>query len=170
MIHDLTGLIHTLAASMAILVGAVVFLRPKGGRWHRWLGYVYSLCMLTVIVTSFGIYRLTGRFNFFHGAAIASSISVGFGFSHAFLRKPKEMWYVLHFYWMSWSFIGLLAALVAEISTRIALPFIVSKFGRSYLAGFWGVVGVVTLLVVLVGLHLVNRHSPLRNKKESNQS
>jgi len=170
MIHDLTGLIHTLAASIAILVGAVVFLRPKGGLWHRRLGYVYSLCMLTVIVTSFAIYRLTGRFNFLHGAAIASSISVGFGFSHAFLRKPKEMWYVLHFYWMSWSFIGLLAALVAEIATRIGLPFIVARFGRSYLFGFWCVVGVTTLLVVLVGGHLVNKHSPLRKKTEPNQS
>jgi len=164
MIHDLTGLIHTLAASIALLVGAVVFLRPKGGRWHRWLGYAYSLCMLTVIVTSFAIYRLTGRFNILHGAAIASSISVGFGFCHAFLRKPKEIWYLLHFYWMSWSFIGLLAALVAEIATRIALPFIIARFGRSHLFGFWCVVGVVTLLVVLVGAHLVNKHSPLRQR------
>ena len=170
MIHDLTGLIHTLAASIAILVGAVVFLRPKGGVWHRRLGYVYSLCMLIVIVTSFAIYRLTGRFNFLHGAAIASSISVGFGFGHAFLRKPKEMWYPFHFSWMSWSFIGLLAALVAEISTRIALPFIVARFGRSHMVGFWCVVGVATLLVVLVGARLVNKHSPLRKKTEPNQS
>src|SRR4051812_19051092 len=96
MIHDLTGLIHTFAASLAIIGGAVVFLRPKGGLWHRRIGYVYTLCMLVVIVTSFAIYRLTGRFNFLHGAAIASSISVGFGFSHAFLRKPKEIWYLLH--------------------------------------------------------------------------
>ena len=166
MIHDLTGLIHTSAASLALLVGAVVFLRPKGGLWHRRLGYVYSLCMLTVIVTSFAIYRLTGRFNFLHGAAIASSISVGFGFGHAFLRKPRELWYVLHFYWMSWSFIGLLAALVAEIAARIALPFIIARFGRSYLLGFWCVVGVATLLVVLVGGHLVNKHSPLRKQTE----
>ena len=167
MIHDLTGLIHTLAASIAILVGAVVFLRPKGGVWHRRLGYVYSLCMLIVIVTSFAIYRLTGRFNFLHGAAIASSISVGFGFGHAFLRKPKAMWYVLHCYWMSWSFIGLLAALVAEISTRVALPFVVARFGLSSLFGFWCVVGVATLLVVLAGRHLVNKHSPLRRSPTS---
>jgi len=170
MIHDLTGLIHTLAALMAILVGAVVFLRPKGGLWHRRLGYVYSLCMLTVAVTSFTIYRLTGRFNFLHGAAIASSISVGFGFGHAFLRKPKEMWYGLHFYWMSWSFVGLLAALVAEISTRIALPFFVAKFGHSYLAGFWCVVGLATLMVVLVGRQLVNKHSPLKKSQTQPQS
>src|SRR5213595_2747609 len=117
MVRDLTGLIHTIAASLAILIGTVVFLRPKGGTVHRVLGYGYSLCMLTVIVTSFAIYRLTGRFNFLHGAAIASSISVGFGFGHAFSRKPKNSWYGWHFYWMSWSFIGLLAAFVAELST-----------------------------------------------------
>lgn len=170
MIHDFTGLIHTLAASSAVVVGAVVFLRPKGGVWHRRLGYVYSFCMLIVIATSFAIYRLTGGFNFLHGAAIASSISVGFGFGHAILRMPKEMWYVLHFYWMSWSFIGLLAALVAEVATRIALPFVIARFGRSSLFSFWCVVGVATLIVVLVGRHLVNRHSPLRKRKELNQA
>lgn len=169
MIHDFTGLVHTIAASLAILIGAIVFLRPKGGRTHRFLGYAYSLCMLTVIATSFMIYRLTGRFNFLHGAAIVSSISVGFGFGHAFSRKPKNLWYTLHFYWMSWSFIGLLAAFIAEISTRLALPFIVAKFGRSYLIGFWCVVGLTTLGVVLVGRSLVEKHSPLRKKKEPNQ-
>jgi hypothetical protein len=168
MVHDLTGLIHTLAALIAVLVGAVIFLRPKGGPWHRRLGYVYSLCMLVVIVTSFAIYRLTGRFNFLHGAAVASSISVGLGFSHAFSRKPKETWYALHFYWMSWSFIGLLAALVAEISTRVALPLLLARFGRSYLIGFWCVVGVTTLLVVLVGRHLVAKHSPPRKNSRLN--
>lgn len=168
MIHDFTGLSHTVAASIAILVGGIVFLRPKGGVWHRRLGYVYSLCMLIVIVTSFAIYRLTGRFNILHGAAIASSISVGLGFGHAFLRKPREMWYIWHFYWMSWSYIGLLAALVAEISTRVALPFIVARFGRSHLFGFWCVVGVASLLVVLAGGYIVNKHSPLRKGKEPN--
>ena len=121
--------------------------------------------MLTVIATSFAIYRLTGRFNFLHGAAIASSISVGLGFVHAFSRRPKNTWYVWHFYWMSWSFIGLLAAFVAEISIRIAMPYIIAKFGRSYLLGFWGVVGLATLLVVILGRHLVGKHNPI--KKES---
>ena len=64
MIHNLTGFIHTAAASIAILIGTLVFFRPKGGPVHRMLGYVYSLCMLTVVVTSFSLYRLTGGFNF----------------------------------------------------------------------------------------------------------
>ena len=160
MTHDLTGVIHTLAASIAILVGAVVFLRPKGGPWHRRLGYAYVLCMLIVIVTALAIYRLTGRFNVLHGAAVASSISIGCGFSHAWLRKPHGMWHVWHFYWMSWSFIGLLAAFVAEMATRVARPWMVASFGGSSLGSFWSVVGTVTLLVVFVGGHLVNTHRP----------
>jgi len=161
MVHDLTGLVHIVAASLAVLVGAVVFLRPKGGAWHRRLGYVYLVSMLVMIATAFSIYRLTGRFNFLHGAALASSITLGFGFGHAFLRKPRETWYGLHFYWMSWSYIGLLAALVAELSTRIALPFVYAKFGPAYLVGFWWVVGLTTMLVVLVGRHQVKKHRPL---------
>jgi hypothetical protein len=160
MIHDLKGLVHTVAASAAILIGAVIFLRPKGGRAHRWFGYAYSLCMLTVVVTSFTIYRLTGRFNFLHGAAIASSISLSFGLAHAVLRWPRELWQVWHYYWMSWSFIGLVAAFVAEISTRVAMPYIVAHVGRSYLLGFWVVVGLASLLVFAIGIYLVNRHAP----------
>jgi len=118
--------------------------------------------MLTVILTSFLIFRLTGHFNFLHGAAIVSSITLGFGFGYAFLRKPTNGWYAWHFYCMSWSFIGLLAAFVAEISTRLAFPFVASKFGKSYFLGFWCVVGLATFLVVMVGRYLVAKHSPLR--------
>lgn len=159
MIHDLTGFIHTTAAFAAIGIGGVIFLRPKGGRAHRLLGYAYTSCMLTVIVTSFAIYRLTGSFNFLHGAAIASSLSVGFGFGHALLRKPAGTWLVWHYYWMSWSFVGLMAAFVAEISTRVGMPYIVAWFGPSSLLGFWIVVGIATLAVVGKGRQLVSRHA-----------
>lgn len=160
MIHSTTGLVHTLAALLAVLTGAIVFLRPKSGPVHRCLGYIYVLSMVTVIVSSFAIYRLTGRFNFLHGAAIVSAITVSLGFKYALLRKPSGVWQMKHFYWMSWSFIGLLAALMAETATRIGMPLVAAKLGRSYLTGFWCMVGLVTFVVVLIGRHLVAKHTP----------
>ncbi len=160
MIHDLKGWIHTVAAVAAMAFGAVVFLRPKGGPVHRFLGYAYSLCMLVLIATSFSIYRLTGGFNFLHGASIMSSIGVAFGFAHAFLRRPRNSWILRHFFFMSWSYIGLLAAFVAEISTRVAMPYVARRFGSGSLLPFWCIVALATAIVVAVGWRLVNQNRP----------
>lgn len=161
MIHDLKGLIHTAAAIAAMVLGAIVFLKPKGGRVHRFLGYAYSLCMLLLIATSFMIYRLTGGFNFLHGASIASSVGVAFGFGHAFLRRPRATWLVRHYFFMSWSYIGLLAAFVAEISTRVAMPYVARRFGSGSLLAFWCIVALASAAVVIAGAVLVNRNRRL---------
>jgi uncharacterized membrane protein len=161
MIHDLKGLIHTAAAVAAMVLGAVVFFRPKGGRVHRLLGYAYTLCMLLLIATSFMIYRLTGGFNFLHGASIASSMGVAFGFGHAFLRRPRDTWLVRHYFFMSWSYIGLLAAFVAEISTRVAMPYVARRFGGGSLLVFWCIVALASAAVVIAGARLVNRNRRL---------
>lgn len=165
MIHDTTGLVHTVMAFAAMLLGGLIFLRPKGGAPHRRLGYAYAICMLGVIVTSFAMYNLTGRFNGLHGAAIASAMTLGFGLLHAISRKPAGLWYDFHYYWMSWSFIGLIAAFVAELATRVAMPLVVARFGRSSLTGFWCVVGAATLLVVLVGYRFVVKHRPTSSSR-----
>jgi uncharacterized membrane protein len=162
MIRDTTGLVHTVLAFAALLLGSLIFLRPKGGTPHRWLGYAYAICMLGVIATSFTMFRLTGRFNGLHGAAIASAITVGFGLLHAISRKPAGLWYDFHYHWMSWSFIGLSAALVAELATRVAMPLVVARFGRTSLTPFWCIVGAATLLIVIVGAVFVVKHRPRR--------
>lgn len=160
MIHDFKGLVHTLAAIAAMLIGAVVFLRPKGGAAHRRLGYAFSACMGLLIATSFSIYRLTGGFNFLHVFSVLSTIGLAFGLSYAFRRRPEGRWMLAHYYWMSWSYIGLLAAFVAEISTRVAMPYVASHFGSKYLMGFWMVVGAATGVVVVAGRAVVNRNRP----------
>ncbi len=48
------------AAVIALLSGLVIFLRKKAGALHRFLGYVYSLSMLVLLVTALSIYRLSG--------------------------------------------------------------------------------------------------------------
>lgn len=160
MIHDLTGLIHTVTAMLAMAIGAVIFLRPKGGSRHRKLGYVYSTAMVVMLITAFMLYRLTGGFNALHIAAIMSSITIAFGLKFAIRRRPAHGWYFFHYLWMSWSYVGLLAAFVAELSTRVAMPLVVEKFGPESRTVFWIIVGFASALVIFTGSRLINRHHP----------
>ena len=54
MIHSAIGLVHLTTAVTTLLIGLLIFLRPKGGRLHKFLGYVYSVSMLTMLVTEAG--------------------------------------------------------------------------------------------------------------------
>ncbi len=158
MIHSAIGLVHTLAAVLSLLVGLSIFLRPKAGRLHRTLGYVYSAAMLTMIVTAFSMYQLTGSVNLLHIFALISSIQLSRGLYHAIARKPKGGWLVIHYDWMSGSYIGLCAAFVAETSTRVVMPYLREHHGVESFGWFWVIVGVATFVVVAVGQSLMRRN------------
>ena len=82
-IHSTVGLVHTIAAVLALLVGLLIFLRKKAGALHRFLGYVYSLSMLVMLMSALSIYRLSGSFNLLHGFALFSTLQLGRGLYHA---------------------------------------------------------------------------------------
>src|SRR5688500_7496183 len=124
MIHSATGLVHTIAAVIALITGVVIFLRPKRGRFHRSIGYIYSVSMIILIVTAFSIYRLTRSFNILHIAAVISSVTLGLGLFAARTRKPSGFWLERHYHWMAWSYIGLFAAFLAETATRVVVPYL----------------------------------------------
>ncbi|MBS0659130.1 MAG: DUF2306 domain-containing protein [Verrucomicrobia bacterium] len=153
MIRSGLGLVHTIAAVLALLLGAAALLRPKFGALHRRLGYGYVVSMVVVIVTALGIYRLTGRFNFLHGAALLSAATLGGGIYYA-LRRPAG-WLEAHYLTMSWSYIGLVAALLAETATRLGMPWVIATFGRSSLGVFWGIVAFVTAAVCFAGARMI---------------
>lgn len=162
MIGSTTGLIHLTSSFLAMGVGAIIFLRPKAGALHRRLGYVYAASMLTVNVTALLIYRVTGGFNFFHAFALISLAGVGLGLRHAITRRPKETWLISHYYWMTWSYAGLMAAFVAESGTRMVLPFLRARGVEFSMGLFWAVVGLLSFAVIFTGRVLINRHSPLK--------
>jgi uncharacterized membrane protein len=117
--------VHIIAAVAALLLGAVVFLNRKGTRLHVQVGIGYVVSMLIMNVTALGIYRLTGSLNAFHIGAFFSLATVLAGWVPAIRRKPRDRWLRLHFEFMSWSYVGLVAALVAEIGTRLPhAPFV----------------------------------------------
>jgi uncharacterized membrane protein len=155
------GVVHLVASVVSIILGAVVLVQgPKGGRRHRQLGWAYVVAMLMVNGTAFMIYRLFGGFGPFHVAAIISLTGIVAGVLAArrartarvadqpFLRSNRVE---VHYWWMTFSYVGLVAALASEAITRVPALRAVSGGG----AMFGAAVGGATALVFAVGSYLI---------------
>jgi len=116
------GLLHLLVAVAAIAAGAAVLAAAKGTPSHRWSGRVYLGAMVAVNLSALLIYELFDGFGAFHWLALASLATVLAGYGETLIRRPG--WVTRHAYYMSGSYIGLIAALAAEVLTRTPLlPF-----------------------------------------------
>jgi uncharacterized membrane protein len=139
------GIVHTAFGAAALACGLAVVLRPKGTGWHRVLGWAYVASMGGLFATSFLIYRLFGGFGPFHWAAVVGAATLAGGLAPVLRRRPRRTWLERHYYLMSYSYLGLLAATGAEIATRVP--------GVAFTAG-----AVVASLAVLgVGAVVVRR-------------
>jgi uncharacterized membrane protein len=136
--HDWIGGLHLFASVVALASGTQVLWMKKGTRMHRQIGYVYSASMLGVIITAFSIYRLFGGFGLFHILAIVSFATLLSGMLPLMLKQPINRYISLHFSFMYWSVIGLYAAFVSEMLTRIPE------------SPFFGMVGLATFAVMIV--------------------
>ena len=111
------GTIHVVLAIAALILGATVACRSKGDRRHRTLGYFYAISLLSVNVSALSVYEDSAGVGPFHILAVVSLVTLISGFIPAFLRRPVSSWLDLHAYFMSWSYVGLVAAGVAQIAT-----------------------------------------------------
>ena len=136
---------HIGTAISALIFGLCVLFTRKGTRLHKQFGYAYFFNMLGLNLSALFIYRLTGHFGPFHGAALASLLTLLAGFAAAYLRLPEGRWLTLHYEFMSWSYVGLVAAGVSEATTRIPA------------APFWPAVFAGTAMVFLIGGSLIAR-------------
>ncbi len=156
------GTIHFAASVASILLGAVVLWQgPKGGRRHRRVGWTYVVAMLTVNATAFMLYDLFGGFGPFHVAAVVSLTGIAAGVLSArsarkarlahqgFLRAHRVE---LHFWWMTFSYVGLVAALASEAITRLPAT---RAIGGVAGAMFGAAVGGATALIFAVGSYLI---------------
>lgn len=141
------GLFHAVSATIAVSSAAVVLFNRKGTKFHKTVGYIYVVSMLAMNLSAFGIYRLFGGFGVFHVLAIVSLCSLASGMYPVFFQKHKKDWYIHHLEGMSWSAVGLYAALAAEIGVRF--------FEKEYF--FW-IVGISTAIIMFAGARLINRH------------
>jgi uncharacterized membrane protein len=145
MIYQFASGFHISTAISALIIGLCVMLTRKGTRLHKQLGYAYFFNMLGLNLSAFFIYRLTGHFGPFHGAALASFITLIAGFIPAYLRLPSGRWLELHYEFMNWSYVGLVAAGVSEALTRLPS------------SPFWLAVALGSLVVFVVGGVLIAR-------------
>lgn len=134
------GFIHTLLGFLALFSGWVVFLQPKGTRWHVRVGRVYVYSMLGLNLTAFGIYELFGRFGIFHWFALVSLVTLIGGMLPMYLKRHVQHWIYYHYHFMAWSYLGLLAATSNEAFVHI--PYLHSLAGKMPVLP-WLVVGLM---------------------------
>jgi uncharacterized membrane protein len=149
--HQTTmGWFHLAFAAFGLVAGAIQFLRPRGGRLHRAIGYAYVYGMIIANATALTMYRFTGSFNVFHAGAIVNFVCI-IAAMIPVLRTPRAPdWLAWHYRWMSSSYIGLVAAAATEFSVRTLA---VGSRGTA-----WIVAGVVTVVVSVVGSVLIRRN------------
>ena len=114
------GTVHFALATAALILGAVTLSQDKGGSRHRVLGYLYSAALLLVNLSALSVYVDSSRTGPFHILALVSLATLAAGFIPAFLRRPRRSWLHAHAYFMSWSYVGLVAAGVAQTTTKFA--------------------------------------------------
>lgn len=161
------GAIHLATAITAIGAGAIVLLTgPKGGRAHKRLGWVYLGSMLALNGSALLIYRLFKGFGPFHVAAIVSLVGVFLGAVLAIMarearkrgdRVRRAALVAGHYQAITWSYVGLLAALVSEAATRLEITRPAGGPGRA----FWVAGMVATLAVVAIGAYLIRTRRAL---------
>ena len=135
------GWIHTGFGVCALVAGTAVVLRPKGTRRHRLLGRLYVGSMVGLLGTAFMIYRLFEGFGVFHWAAVLGLLTLAAGFGAARLRRSVSGWLEPHYYFMGYSYVGLLAATGAEVATRVpGAAFAWAAGGASVVVTFAGAV------------------------------
>jgi uncharacterized membrane protein len=154
MIANLTlaAAMHATLATLCIGVGLVQFLRPKRGAGHRARGYFYVYAMLVADGAALLMFQLTGRFNVFHVAAIVNLIAIVLAVIPVLRSSRPLSWKIQHYYWISWSYVGLIAAAATEIVVRTG-----HLVAREQV---WTVASAISASVTAIAYILINQYRP----------
>ncbi|GAB4533290.1 MAG: hypothetical protein Tsb0010_14000 [Parvularculaceae bacterium] len=144
------GAFHLYAAILALATGPLVFMRRKGDLAHKLIGMVYVIAMYVATVSALSLYDLTGGWNFFHYAAIASLLTLTAGFVAILIYgASRARWALdLHLQMMPWPYLGLALAAIAEAATRGAIRFAKDAPDPSE---FWRFILLISIAAGVVG-------------------
>ncbi|NNF34121.1 MAG: hypothetical protein HKN68_08435 [Saprospiraceae bacterium] len=148
-----TGIIHFVFSMAAMVTGSIVLIAKKGTSWHKKNGYVYTASMTGVLITSFMLYNLYGRFGIFHFFALVSTVTLIGGMAPMILKKPKN-YISFHLNFMYWSVFGLYGAFMAEVLVRIPKVVAIESVPTSM---FYNMVGVAVFITMGFGYFLFNK-------------
>lgn len=153
-----TGAIHTVLAASGIVIGLIQLWRPKGGAIHRAVGYAFVYAMLIADGAAMLVFQFTGTFNILHLGALANLVCIIFAIVPV-LRSPRPAnWKLQHYYWISWSYAGLLAAAATEFVVRtIHLP------TREQA---WMATAATSMGVSAVAWFIINRNRPVSDARQ----
>ena len=152
----LVGAIHSVLAMGCIVIGLIQLVRPKRGSGHRARGYAFVYAMLVADGTALLVFQFTGKFNILHAGAIVNLLCV-IAAVVPVLRTPRpQNWKNQHYYWMSWSYVGLIAAAATELVVRTV------HLGTRGQA--WAVTAAMSVLVTTIGYILINRYRPAESR------
>ena len=148
MVHGYMGLFHVSMSVLAIILGSLVLIWSKGTARHKKVGYLYFGAMLLVNISALFLYNLTGRPSPFHLFAIIALVTLLGGIIPAI--KRSKGWYKKHYYFMSWSVVGLYCAFWSETGTRL-------------LEGqhFWWIVMIASFFTAFIGNMLIKKRAKL---------
>ena len=114
------GWVHFVASLIALALGAVVVVRPKGTPVHRLRGRIYAVAVVVTSLTALGIYRL-GVFFFAHWFGVAALIVIAVGVAAAHFKIPRRGWVHVHLTCMLLSYYILIGGGVNELFLRVNL-------------------------------------------------
>lgn len=147
--HGPLGWMHLYSAFAALASGAVVIFMDKGSATHRAVGLAYVFSMLILNATALSLYNMTGHFGPFHALALVSLACTLMGLAQPLLKRPG--WLMRHYLWMARSYLGLVAAAVAEALVRVPALHV-----NTTMRGFALGIG-AAILVGAVGVVLIPR-------------
>lgn len=150
---SVAGSIHTVLALTAIAAGAVQFLRLKGDGPHRAIGYAYVYALLVADGAAMLIFQFTGKLNILHFGVLTNLICITIGMWPVLTAPRRKGWRLSHYYWMSWSYVGVLAAAATEIVIRG--PFQINSHAQA-----WVATAAITALITGCGWLLIERNRP----------
>lgn len=149
------GLIHTIASTIALILGTVSLSVAKGTFLHKRVGYSYSIAMITLLISAFMLYNLFGSWGIFHWAAVISSLTLIAGMIPILMRVKNYI--SLHLGFMYWSVIGLYGGFTAEVFVRLPKVILESGIPNST---FYIMTGVAVGLTMTAGAICFIKASP----------
>jgi uncharacterized membrane protein len=127
---SIIGWLHSIACTLALVIGASNIALAKGTPLHRRAGRLYVYTMLFANLSAFGVYHFdiahfrpftagANTFGVFHWEAVATLVLLGLGV-YAAPRQNRAVWAYTHPIAMLLTYYMLIGGLINELFVRIA--------------------------------------------------
>ena len=150
------GAVHFISAIVALIFGAIVLSKPKGTAKHRRLGYIYFASMLALNLSAIPITNMTGSIGLFHLFVVISLPTTLAALYFPLFGRGNPNWKMHHFTYMFWSYVGLIAAFIAEGLVRLPILLATDRTAADRAleasTGFWSAALIMVVVVAIAEL------------------